>query len=234
MLSELNPEQLQSLQEFRDIVQTDDIQRAVRTLSRNQWDVQAAVDSFFGNPTHDTDARSPSVEHNRTMRAARDSGSSNYFQWLFQSVPTALDPDEDSKTFVREFDSKFGSTHAAFFGGSYTKAVRSAYENSKFLLVYLHSPLHEDTENFCRSCCHIVRCFTCFLFPPLFRQTLCAITAIQYMNQHVVFWGGSTDHAEAYNLSHVLKATRFPFLALLVCQSERSVQLIDRVQGFVV
>lgn len=63
------------------------------------------------------------------------------------------------------------------------------------------------------------------------RQTLCAPTVCQYLDQNILLWGGSTDHAEAYNLSTVLRATQFPFLAILVCQSDRSVQLVDRIQG---
>lgn len=63
------------------------------------------------------------------------------------------------------------------------------------------------------------------------RRTICSPTLRQLTDQRLVLWGGSTDHAEAYNLSQVLRSNRFPFLALLVCQSERSVQLIDRIQG---
>ncbi len=36
---------------------------------------------------------------------------------------------------------------------------------------------------------------------------------------------------EAYSLSIQLKASTFPFLALLVCQSERIVQVVNRIQG---
>jgi hypothetical protein len=69
-----------------------------------------------------------------------------------------------------------------------------------------------------------VRVLTC-------RQTLCSPALKQVVDERLIMWGGSTDHAEAYNLSQVLRVTRFPFLALLVCQSGRSVQLIDRIQG---
>ncbi|CAM9247511.1 unnamed protein product, partial [Ectocarpus fasciculatus] len=128
--------------------------------------------------------------------------------------PTALNPDEDCKLYVRDYENTYGAERLNFFNGSYTKAVQHAYQSSKFLLVYLHSPLHGDTEAFCRSV-----------------QTLSTPELKQFADQHLVVWAGSTDHAEAYNLSQVLRATRYPFLALLVCQSGRSVQLVDRIQG---
>lgn len=37
--------------------------------------------------------------------------------------------------------------------------------------------------------------------------------------------------AEPYNLSMQLKVSSFPFMALMLCESERSVQIIDRIQG---
>jgi FAS-associated factor 2 len=99
-----------------------------------------------------------------------------------------------------------------FFEGSYVRAVAHAHQQQKFLLVYLHSPIHEDTQ-------------------PFFSNVLCSPAVQQYLDENVVLWGGSVHQAEAYNLSNVLKAARFPFLALLACQSSRSVQLLERIQG---
>lgn len=47
----------------------------------------------------------------------------------------------------------------------------------------------------------------------------------------MVVWGGSVWNPEPYNLSLQLKVSTFPFLALLSCESERSVQILDRIQG---
>lgn len=146
LLSNLSPEELQSLQNFRDVVQSDDLGRAVAALRRNRWDVQAAVEDFFGGTDIAADAPPPS---DPVVDAG--GGSSRYFQWLFQSVPTALNPDEDCKLYVRDYENTYGAERLNFFNGSYTKAVQHAYQSSKFLLVYLHSPLHGDTEAFCRS-----------------------------------------------------------------------------------
>lgn len=47
----------------------------------------------------------------------------------------------------------------------------------------------------------------------------------------MIVWGGSIWNPEPYNLSLQLKVSTFPFLALLSCESERSVQILDRIQG---
>jgi hypothetical protein len=66
------------------------------------------------------------------------------------------------------------------------------------------------------------------------RQVLCSerITRIVNGNEMLV-WGGSVWDPEPYNLSLQLKVSTFPFLALLLCESERSVQILDRIQGLV-
>ena len=48
----------------------------------------------------------------------------------------------------------------------------------------------------------------------------------------MIVWGGSIWNTEPYNLSLQLQVSTFPFLALLSCESERSVQILDRIQGF--
>ena len=145
LLSNLSPEELQALQDFRDVVQSDDLVRSVAALRRNRWDIQAAVDDFFRNADVTAEAAPPSE------RIVNHGGvSSHYFQWLFQSVPTALNPGEDCKLFFRDYENTYGAYHLSFFDGAYTQAVQHAYQSSKFLLVYLHSPLHGDTEAFCR------------------------------------------------------------------------------------
>lgn len=167
VLSNLSPDQLSSLQEFRDIAQTDDIGRAVLVLGRNSWDMQAAIDDFFrnsdigGNAPPATSPLRPQVQgSSRTSDGRRpqsqNGGISTYFQWLFQSIPTALDPDEDSARFESDFERDYGTDRPDFFRGSYTKAVANAFQNSKFLLVYLHSPLHGDSPEFCRCAVFLI------------------------------------------------------------------------------
>lgn len=71
-------------------------------------------------------------------------------RWLFRIYPESLNPDEDSIKFSNEFKTLYGEDSPQFRGVSYNQAVASANRETKFLLIYLHSPLHEDTTRFCR------------------------------------------------------------------------------------
>lgn len=66
----------------------------------------------------------------------------------------------------------------------------------------------------------------------MFRQVLCSPNVLRQVNgQDILMWGGNVWDAEPYNLSMQLKVSSFPFMALMLCESERSVQILDRVQG---
>lgn len=134
-------------------------------------------------------------------------------RWLFQSRPMALNPAQDAQRFVDDFESNFGNQHPRFHIGSYQSAVAAAFQQSKFLVVYLHSPIHDDTNKFCT-------------------QLLSSDPFINMMEQNAVVWAGRVWDPEAYSLSSQLGASAFPFVALLMCQSNRSVQIVDRIQGY--
>ena len=134
-------------------------------------------------------------------------------RWLFQARPISLDPNRDAQKFVDEFEVNYGHQHPQFFIGSYQNAVAAAFQQSKFLVVYLHSPIHDDTNRFCQ-------------------QVLCTTQFINAMNENAVIWGGKVWDPEAYSLSGQLGASAFPFLAILMCQSNRAVQIVDRIQGY--
>ena len=135
-------------------------------------------------------------------------------RWLFQSRPVSLNPNADTVKFIDEFNQNYSTIHPNFYPHSYQSAVAHAFASSKFLLVYLHSPIHDDSNKFCR-------------------QTLSSESFIALSNQYAVSWAGKIWDAEAYGLSLQLKASSFPFVALLICQSNRSVQIAEKIQGFV-
>jgi FAS-associated factor 2 len=135
-------------------------------------------------------------------------------RWMFQTRPVNVNRELDARKFLAEFDAQYGRLHPTFVDGSYQLAVQRAFQQSKFLLVYIHSPMHEDTPRFCH-------------------QVLCTQTFAQFANEHFVCWSGRVWDPEAYDLSNQLRAASFPFLALLVCQSDRVVQVAERTQGFV-
>jgi hypothetical protein len=136
----------------------------------------------------------------------------NPLRWLFQARPISLNPELDTRKFIAEFELKVNANHPNFVDRSYQSAVALAYRESKFLLVYIHSPMHEDTEKFCN-------------------QVLCSQNVIRFLDNNLITWAGRIWDPEAYSLSSQLRASTFPFVALLVCQSERVVHVADRFQG---
>ena len=70
-----------------------------------------------------------------------------------------------------------------FYADSYRQAASSAASQSKLLFIYLHSPLHQDAEDFCRG-----------------------LTSAQFQGfcrQRFVLWGASVNSADGHALEIV-------------------------------
>ena len=124
-----------------------------------------------------------------------------------------ITPQMAAQKFIESFEQEYGQHRPNFAANSFQQAVQQASRESKFLVVYLHSPMHEDTPGFCR-------------------QTLTADNLVSFINDNLLVWGGSIHHPDAYATSGLLEASSYPFLALLVCQP-RNVEVVDRIEGAV-
>lgn len=136
----------------------------------------------------------------------------SYLSWLFSLVPVTIDPENDARKFLSDYELKYSSSRPNFFEGSYQGAVAEAYKESKLLLAYLHSSLHEDTNFFCR-------------------ETLSAPDLVKECTDGFVCWAGDIFGTEGYTLQHQLSVTKFPCIALFMCKSPKSVVLIEKVEG---
>ena len=233
----LTSEQQSSLQLFQEICSITDDELCIQILTQNTWNVDTAVNSFMLQqtvpPTESSSSNSSlgstrnrnvnsqnrntvQEQHQRSVLPRQNSAAFEMIltplRWLFQTHPISLNRELDTSKFIGEFDLKYSSQHPTFVDGSYQSAVARAFQQSKFLLIYLHSPMHEDTAKFCN-------------------QVLCSESFSQFANQNVVCWAGKIWDPEAYDLSSQLRASSYPFIALLLCQSDRVVQIADRVQG---
>ena len=97
-----------------------------------------------------------------------------------------------------------------FYADSYRQAASSAASQSKLLLIYLHSPLHQDAEDFCRG-----------------------LTSAQFQGfcrQRFVLWGADVRSADGHALADSLGATRFPFLAIVICD-ESGEKVVASIHG---
>lgn len=135
-------------------------------------------------------------------------------RFLFKTTPHHIDPKLDTRKFLSEFDSSYSPQHPVLHDSSFQSAVATAFSASKFLLIYLHSPLHEDTERFCQ-------------------QVFCSSTLSSFVNNaNIVTWAGKVWDPEAYKLSSELRVSCFPYLALLVCYSNRQFEVAVPIQGY--
>jgi FAS-associated factor 2 len=95
----------------------------------------------------------------------------------------------------------------------FSSMQQEAVHSQSLLFVYLHSPLHRDSDNFCRN----------MLLHP---------TMLDWLNQHGVEAIGVSIHtAQGAQLASLLQATSFPLIALLHPRSATSMSLILKVEG---
>lgn len=172
-LHDLDIQQRDILLNFRDITQLHDLNLCRSILYQNNWNLEIAIENFIHgrdiveNSHHSSPllSTSGSVNHNTTTLTNRNNSHSNQDQnnqttifdfiisplrWIFRIYPESLNPDEDASHFISEFQKEYGDNGPQFQGVSYSQVVSNANRESKFLLIYLHSPLHDDTSKFCR------------------------------------------------------------------------------------
>jgi len=139
-------------------------------------------------------------------------------RWLFalkRLLTTKESPvgREAALAFARDYDMKYdGVRRPQFFADGYREAAASARRQSKTLLVYLHSPLHSDTPDFCRG-------------------VLADDTFLAFAQRSCVLWAADACESDGYSLADALGVTTFPFVAVLLCRSGGE-EVVDRVQGF--
>ena len=142
-------------------------------------------------------------------------GALGFISSLFGLPPrrssTVLDPLGDVRSFSIDFTNRYGSNHPPFFMGSYAQVLEEAKKELKFLLVYLHSEDHQDTDAFCSN-------------------TLCNQQFVTYISDTMLFWGCSIKSPEGYRVSEALRESTYPFLAVIVLRQNRMV-VVGRQEG---
>ncbi|CAG5127080.1 unnamed protein product, partial [Candidula unifasciata] len=123
------------------------------------------------------------------------------------------DPVRDVTNFISTFESKFGRTHPVFYQGTYSQALNDAKKELRFLLVYLHSDEHQDTEQFCRD-------------------ILCSEPFVNFINANMLFWACNTSSPEGYRVSQALRENAYPFLAVIVLRDNK-MSVVARIEGHV-
>jgi len=122
------------------------------------------------------------------------------------------DPRSDVVEFYREWENLYGMQHPSFYRGSYSEVLEEAKRELRFLMVYLHSSEHQDTEQFCTE----------ILRNPLVID--------QIDSNNILFWGCSVNRSEGYRVSQALRESTYPFLAMIVLRQNRMV-VVGRSEG---
>ncbi|KAG0473238.1 hypothetical protein HPP92_015095 [Vanilla planifolia] len=91
-------------------------------------------------------------------------------------------------------------------------ALQRSQREFKLLFVYLHSPDHPDAPVFCAEC-------------------LCSTMVAQFVNENFVCWGGSIRGSEGFKMSNSLKASRFPFCAVVMASTNQRMALLEQRRG---
>lgn len=113
-------------------------------------------------------------------------------------------------SFEREYAAAAGRPN--FVSEGFMDALQRSRNAFKLLFVYLHSPDHPDTPLFCE-------------------QTLCSEALAAFVNENFVAWGGSIRASEGFKMSNSLKASRFPFCAVVMAATNQRIALLQQVEG---
>ncbi|KAM7531466.1 hypothetical protein LguiB_034876 [Lonicera macranthoides] len=118
----------------------------------------------------------------------------------------------EANDFVERFERDYGRIRPNFVSEGFMDALQRSRREFKLLFVYLHSPDHPDTPSFCE-------------------RTLCSELLAAFVNENFVAWGGSIRASEGFKMSNSLKASRFPFCAVVMAATNQRIALLQQVEG---
>ena len=133
--------------------------------------------------------------------------------FLINSYFRKIDPLSDVREFRNQFNLKYSENHFEFFPGTYGDALKKAKSEIRFLLVYLHSPGHYNTDRFCRDTLSSDM-VTCLL-----------------MQYNVLFWGVSVRSHEGMRVSKIMHENTYPFMALILPHNQH-MEVVHRFEGY--
>ncbi|KAF4351092.1 hypothetical protein F8388_013197 [Cannabis sativa] len=116
----------------------------------------------------------------------------------------------EAMEFVAGFERDYGLRRPNFVSEGFMDALQRSRNEFKLLFVYLHSPDHQDTPLFCE-------------------RTLCSEVLVAFVNENFVSWGGSIRASEGFKMSNSLKASRFPFCAVVMAATNQRIALLQQI-----
>lgn len=91
--------------------------------------------------------------------------------------------------------------------------LRASKRDGKFVLIYLHSSLHDDTELFCE-------------------EALKDSNVLEFMHSgQALVWGADVKHRDGTEVAGYLKACAYPFMAVCMKHQSGALLVLDRIEG---
>ena len=163
-LRDLNDHQRGIIRNFSDITNITDLNLCRSILYNNDWNLELSVENFIRNrdirqTVQSSSSRDIGDQSDRSSRVRTSQNNGifdsliNSLRWLFQYSPTPNNPQQerrDVSRFCDKFKLDYGEDGPPFQDATYLSTIDEAFRQAKFVIMYLHSPLHDDTERFCR------------------------------------------------------------------------------------
>lgn len=109
--------------------------------------------------------------------------------------------------FLTLFERQYGDSHPFFYACRFTEALKIAKDESKLVLLYLHSPENPFTAPFCRN-------------------TLCSQLVTEFLDENFVSWGAIASRGEGLEMALALGANTFPFCAVVAPASGKAIAVL--------
>lgn len=116
----------------------------------------AATADDTGSDTASSSSQSAPPTRRAPPSAARRAQPKGFVELLFSPLSFVLgdgepeDPQAAARAFTHSLRRRYGPVFPRFEHTSFRDAVSTARTASKFLLVFLHSTIHDDADAFCR------------------------------------------------------------------------------------
>lgn len=181
----------ETIANFQAITGIENLNECVSILEAHNWNLETAAaaslaqhDPFAhsagqsmaagtslssGGPTR----RGPAAQASQQQESRPPPGNAGaprrgilgYLARMLGSDDSGRRRESDTHRFVEMFDLEHGAVHPTAHVGTFREAVDVAKRDFKFLLVYLHSPHHQDTPAFLRdTLCTEVTDLDCVVF----------------------------------------------------------------------
>jgi FAS-associated factor 2 len=105
------------------------------------------------------------------------------------------------------------SERPPFSPDKWDDVLKASKRDGKFVFIYLHSTMHDDTQQFCE-------------------EALRDAGVLEFMHSgQALVWGADVRHRDGSEVAGFLKACAFPFVAVCMKHQSGALLVLDRVEG---